>query len=37
MSGRFDRLIVTQIVSASAFYPAEKNHQNYSAKNPVRR
>jgi len=35
-SGRFDAPIVTQIVPASTFYPAEEYHQDYSRKNPVR-
>jgi peptide methionine sulfoxide reductase msrA/msrB len=33
-SGRFDAPIVTQIVEAGPFYPAEDYHQDYYRKNP---
>ncbi len=34
MSGRFDRPVVTEILPATNFYPAEEYHQNYCKKNP---
>ena len=36
LDGRFRQAIVTEIVAATAFYPAEAYHQNYYTKNPVR-
>ncbi|WP_448874510.1 peptide-methionine (R)-S-oxide reductase MsrB [Desulfobulbus propionicus] len=35
-SGVFDKPIVTPILPAAAFYPAEDYHQNYFRKNPIR-
>lgn len=33
-SGRFEKPVVTQILPACAFYPAEEYHQGYHKKNP---
>lgn len=35
-SGRFDKPIVTPLLPAGPFYPAEDYHQDYYKKNPVR-
>jgi peptide-methionine (S)-S-oxide reductase len=35
-SGRFTQPIVTEIVAATAFYPAEDYHQDYYLKNPLK-
>ena len=35
-SGRFSQPIVTEIVPATTFYPAETYHQDYYRKNPLR-
>jgi len=34
-SGKFDKPLVTEIVPASAFFPAEDYHQDYYKKNPL--
>jgi peptide methionine sulfoxide reductase msrA/msrB len=34
-SGKFDKPIVTEILPAKMFYPAEEYHQNYYLKNPL--
>jgi len=34
-TGKFGKQIVTEILPASAFYPAEEHHQDYYVKNPV--
>jgi peptide-methionine (S)-S-oxide reductase len=36
LQGRFKQPIVTEIVRATEFYPAEDYHQDYYKKNPVR-
>ncbi|HZK84919.1 MAG TPA: peptide-methionine (R)-S-oxide reductase MsrB [Desulfosporosinus sp.] len=35
-SGRFNKPIVTEILAAAIFYPAEDYHQDYHSKNPLR-
>lgn len=35
-SGRFDKPVVTEILPATPFYPAEDYHQDYHKKNPLR-
>lgn len=35
-SGRFAKPVVTEILPAATFYPAEEYHQNYYRKNPLR-
>ncbi|MEP6878058.1 MAG: peptide-methionine (S)-S-oxide reductase MsrA [Nitrosospira sp.] len=35
-SGRFTQPIVTEILPATEFYPAEEYHQDYHVKNPIR-
>jgi len=35
-SGRYEAPIVTRIVPAKEFYPAEEYHQDYAKKNPIR-
>ncbi|MNC45483.1 Peptide methionine sulfoxide reductase MsrA [compost metagenome] len=35
-SGRFAKPVVTEILPAGTFYPAEKYHQDYYRKNPLR-
>ncbi len=35
-SGRYNKAIVTEIIEASLFYPAEEYHQDYYKKKPIR-
>ena len=34
-SGKFNKSITTELIAATAFYPAEEYHQDYYKKNPV--
>ncbi|HSP22401.1 MAG TPA: peptide-methionine (S)-S-oxide reductase MsrA [Planococcus sp. (in: firmicutes)] len=34
-SGRFKKPVITEILDAAPFYPAEEDHQDYHKKNPV--
>ncbi|MDB5510501.1 MAG: peptide methionine sulfoxide reductase [Hyphomicrobiales bacterium] len=36
IAGRFDKPIVTEILPAATFYPAEEYHQDYYLKNPIK-
>jgi peptide-methionine (S)-S-oxide reductase len=36
IAGRFDKPIVTEILPAATFYPAEDYHQDYYLKNPIK-
>ena len=36
LKGRFDKPVVTEVTSATEFYPAEDYHQDYYLKNPVK-
>ena len=35
-SGKYPKPIVTQVIKAAPFYPAEDYHQHYALKNPLR-
>jgi peptide methionine sulfoxide reductase msrA/msrB len=35
-SGRYQKPLVTELIKASVFYPAEEYHQDYYKKNPIR-
>jgi peptide methionine sulfoxide reductase msrA/msrB len=35
-TGRYDNPILTELIKASTFYPAEEYHQDYYKKNPIR-
>jgi peptide methionine sulfoxide reductase msrA/msrB len=35
-TGRYQKQVVTELIKASTFYPAEEYHQDYYKKNPIR-